>query len=65
MTKEITLNLTIDETNAVLGALSKFPYEQVKSLIEKIHEQGSPQAAAIMEEAKVEESIAESEGGEA
>ena len=62
MEKTINLKLTIDETNAVLGSLSKFPYEQVKALIDKIQEQGAPQAAAIMQEAKVAETITEHEG---
>lgn len=39
----ITLVFSIDEVNNILAALSKFPYEQVKGLIEKIQEQGQSQ----------------------
>lgn len=44
--KMITLVFSIDEVNSILGALSKFPYEQVKTLIEKIQEQANPQVIA-------------------
>lgn len=39
----ITLVFSIDEVNNILGALSKFPYEQVRTLIDKIQEQANPQ----------------------
>lgn len=42
----ITLVFSIDEVNNILAALSKFPYEQVKGLIEKIQEQATPQVLA-------------------
>ena len=42
--KEITLTLTVDEINGVLGALGKGPYEVVESLIAKIRQQALPQA---------------------
>lgn len=39
----ITLTFSVEEVNSILSALSKFPYEQVKGLIEKIQEQATPQ----------------------
>lgn len=39
----IKLELSINETNAVLLALAKLPYETVAPLIEKIREQSLPQ----------------------
>jgi len=41
--KMITLVFSIEEVNAILAALSKFPYEQVRTLIENIQEQGKSQ----------------------
>lgn len=46
----IKLDLTIAETNGVLGALSKQPYEAVAALIAKIQQQGSPQVADAQKE---------------
>lgn len=43
----IKLDLTIAETNGVLGALAKQPYEAVVGLINKIQQQGIPQVAAV------------------
>jgi len=40
---EIILNLSINETNAILLALAKLPYESVAQLIEKIRAQSLPQ----------------------
>ena len=40
---QINLQLTINETNAVLLALAKLPYETVAQLIEKIRTQSLPQ----------------------
>jgi len=39
----ITLIFSVEEVNSILSALSKFPYEQVKGLIEKVQEQATPQ----------------------
>jgi hypothetical protein len=39
----ITLTFSVEEVNSILSALSKFPYEQVKGMIEKIQEQATPQ----------------------
>ena len=40
---EITLHLSINETNAILLALAKMPYESVANLIDKIRAQSLPQ----------------------
>ena len=46
----IKLELTIAETNVVLGALSKQPFEVVAALINKIQAQGGPQVEAVQAE---------------
>ena len=45
----ITLTFSVEEVNSILSALSKFPYEQVKGLIDKIQEQATPQVQTISE----------------
>ena len=40
---EITLHLSINETNAILFALAKQPYDTVAQLIEKVRNQALPQ----------------------
>lgn len=52
----IKLELTIDQINSLLNALSPLPYAQVHELIKLILEQGNPQAQAIMGAKKSEES---------
>jgi hypothetical protein len=39
----IKIDLTVNETNAILFALAKQPYESVAALIDKIREQALPQ----------------------
>jgi hypothetical protein len=39
----ITLNLTVDQVNLVIGALAKAPYEQVADVITNIRTQAIPQ----------------------
>ena len=39
----IKLELTIDETNAILFALAKQPYDTVARLIDKLRDQALPQ----------------------
>ncbi len=39
----MTLNLTLEEINAIMGMLGRQPYEQVEALIAKIREQALPQ----------------------
>jgi hypothetical protein len=43
--KDIKLNLTINEVNAVLKSLGNLPYVQVCALIEKIQAQANLQIA--------------------
>ena len=43
--KEITFNLSLQDANLVLAALSKLPFEAVADLIAKIREQGQAQIA--------------------
>ena len=42
----IKLELTLDETNAVLQALGNMPYAQVVALVENIKNQAIPQVPA-------------------
>ena len=42
----MTLTLTLDEINAIMGVLGRQPYEQVEALIAKIREQALPQLGA-------------------
>lgn len=41
--KELTLTLTVAETNGILQALGNMPYLQVASLIQKVQQQATPQ----------------------
>lgn len=43
MNQEIVLKLTVAEVNTVLAALSKLPFEQVYTVIEKVKAQGQAQ----------------------
>lgn len=47
----LTVELTLDEINLVVGALSKLPYEVTAPVINKIGEQVRPQLAAMQEQA--------------
>jgi hypothetical protein len=49
MDNTITLQLTIEQVNAVLQSLSKEPYAAVAALIDNIRTQGMPQAQKIQE----------------
>lgn len=44
----IKIELTIDEVNMILRVLGKHPFEEVVSVIQKIKEQGDPQAEALI-----------------
>jgi len=59
----IKLELSLEDTNALLANLGTLPYQNVFSLIKQIQEQGAPQAEEIIkarEEAeKTEETKAE------
>ena len=48
--ENITLELTIEETNFILQALSKHPFESINNLIQKIQTQGSEQVTAAQPE---------------
>jgi len=53
----IHLELELADVNNILGALSKFPFEQVAELIGKIRDQAIPQVPPEeLEEAKIEAS---------
>lgn len=49
--EEITLKLTINDTNSILGALGNLPYIQVMELIAKIQAQAKEQLVATGESA--------------
>ena len=46
------LDLTVEEVNLVLLALSKLPFDSVNQLIPKIQEQGQEQLKPKLEETK-------------
>ena len=48
----IALNLNLNETNAILTALAKMPFEQVNELIHKIQTQASEQLKPKQESEK-------------
>lgn len=50
----ITLELTLQETNMILDTLGKHPFESVVQLIGKIRLQGEAQIAALQEAEAVE-----------
>lgn len=53
----IKLDLSIEEVNMVLRVLGKHPFDEVVSLVNKIKQQGDPQAEEIarqMEATKAE-----------
>lgn len=43
MNEKLSINLTVEEVNAILSALSKFPYDQVSDLIHNIKFQAEVQ----------------------
>ena len=46
----IKLELSVDETQIVLVALSKLPYEAVAGVIEKVKSQAQPQVQPVEEQ---------------
>ena len=56
----IKLELTLEETNALLANLGTLPYQNVFSLIQKIQIQGAPQAEELMKQEKVNKDTEES-----
>ena len=55
----LKFELSLDETNLILSALGKAPYESVAGLINKFQQQARPQLPALEEAAKAEASKAE------
>jgi len=58
MNEKIKLELSLEDSNALLANLGTLPYQNVFSLIKQIQEQGVPQAEVITkarEEAKKSE----------
>ena len=50
----IKLELSLEDTNALLANLGTLPYQNVFSLITQIQEQGAPQAEAIIKAREAE-----------
>ena len=46
----LSIELTLDETNLVLGVLGNAPYNQVATIIPKIRAQGGSQLVKLQEE---------------
>ena len=44
--QEITIKLTVEKWNVVMGALGKMPFEQVVGVVNEIKAQADPQLAA-------------------
>jgi hypothetical protein len=63
MNEKIKLELSLEDTNALLANLGTLPYQNVFSLIKQIQDQGVPQAEAIIkareEDQKTKETKAE------
>ena len=55
----IKLELTLEETNALLANLGTLPYQNVFALIQKIQIQGAPQAEEIIKAQEQEKSAEE------
>jgi hypothetical protein len=43
MEQKLTFEFTVDEINAILGALGNVPYAQVAGIIDNIRQQAAPQ----------------------
>ena len=59
MNEKIKLELSLEDTNALLANLGTLPYQNVFSLIKQIQEQGVPQAEIIMKARKESEEAQE------
>lgn len=57
----IKLELTLEETNALLANLGTLPYQNVFALIQKIQAQGAPQAEEIIKQNQETQTSAEAE----
>ena len=47
---ELTFKLTLDETNVILAALGKVPYEAAAPVVDKLRQQAQPQLQASQEQ---------------
>lgn len=54
----LKFELSLEETNIILGSLGKQPFETVASVIQKIQQQAQPQLPAL-EKAAAEKAAAE------
>ena len=54
MQQQLNLELSIEETNLILKAVSQLPYYQVHELISKIQQQTYPQLQDLQKEKKEE-----------
>jgi len=59
--ENITLTLTVNEVNTVLGALQELPYRVSNQLIQKVQAQGQTQLAQAQAQAESEEKAPEAE----
>ena len=59
MNEKIKLELSLEDSNALLANLGTLPYQNVFSLIKQIQEQGVPQAEVIMKARKEDEKAQE------
>jgi hypothetical protein len=57
----IKLELSLEDTNALLANLGTLPYQNVFSLIKQIQEQGAPQAEVIMKAREEDQKTEETE----
>jgi|WetSurSiteA1Bulk_404760.scaffolds.fasta_scaffold06280_6 hypothetical protein len=57
MPELITFSLTLKETEAILTALSRFPYNEVNGIINSIQVQAAPQLARNAEPEKVDTNV--------
>lgn len=56
--KNITLELSVEETNLVLGALGELPFSRVFNLIGKVQEQANKQLGSDVSTAQPEPPVA-------
>jgi hypothetical protein len=59
MNEKIKLELSLEDSNALLANLGTLPYQNVFSLIKQIQEQGVPQAEIIIKARKEAEEVQE------
>jgi len=52
LNSKIILSLSVHEVNKLLSIVGKFPFEEVQTLIARIHEEGQPQINKIVADLK-------------